>query len=293
MDLVNPFERPGQWYKANLHTHTTTSDGDLSPQERAQQYRDGGYDVLAITDHRKTNDLAGLSGDGFLVVSGMEAHPACPGSADPYHLVCLNVPHGFSVPEGSDANTQIGLVKQAGGEVIVAHPYWCGHHMKYLLPLDGLIGMEVYNATCSRIGKAFSSVHWDDLLEHGRVLPACACDDTHGGRDTFMGWTMVRCEELTVGSVMEALRTGCYYASCGPTIGDCRMVDGTVSVQCSPATEVHFICARSSGRSLYADDRDLIQQAEFRPNLSRQYVRVEVVDHRGRHAWTNPIVLTA
>lgn len=293
MNLVNPFERPGRWYRANLHTHTTTSDGEVSPAERARQYREKGYHVLAITDHGNTNDVAGLSTDDFLAVSGMETHPQCPGNGDPYHLVCLGIPHGFGFPEESDANTQIALVKAAGGEVIIAHPYWCGHNLNHLLPLDRAVGMEVYNATCSRIGKAFSSVQWDDLLAEGRALPGSACDDTHRGRDIFMGWTMLRCESLTLASVMDAVRTGCYYASCGPTIEDFRMTDGKVTVQCSPAAEVHFICARSSGLSLYADDGDLIQSADFTPSPGRKYVRVEIVDHRGRHAWTNPIVLPA
>ena len=39
------------WYKVNLHTHTTRSDGHVSPEEAARIYRDAGYDALAITDH--------------------------------------------------------------------------------------------------------------------------------------------------------------------------------------------------------------------------------------------------
>ena len=45
------FKNKGNWYKGNLHTHTTHSDGDLSPKEMAARYRDKGYDFLAITDH--------------------------------------------------------------------------------------------------------------------------------------------------------------------------------------------------------------------------------------------------
>lgn len=291
MQLTNPFDAPGLWYKANLHTHTTTSDGDTPIDERVRQYRDQRYQVLAITDHRATNDVSALSAEDFLVISGMEAHPPTPDGADPYHFVCLNVPHGFELPEDSDANTQIRLVKEAGGEVILAHPYWCGHNLTHLLPLEGHIGIEVYNATCSRIGKAYSSVHWDDLLASGRTVPASACDDTHYGRDIFMGWTMLKCESLTVDSVLAALRAGCYYATCGPTIADFRLRDGKAVLKCSPAAEVHFLCARSSGTSVYADDDDPIVHAEYEPNLSRKYVRAEVVDYHGRRAWTNPIVL--
>ena len=37
--------------KGNLHTHTSFSDGALSPGEAAEIYTDLGYDFLAITDH--------------------------------------------------------------------------------------------------------------------------------------------------------------------------------------------------------------------------------------------------
>jgi len=290
MQLTNPFESDGQWFKANLHTHTTTSDGEVSPAERVEQYRDQGYNVLAITDHGATNDLDGLSDDGFLAISGMEAHPACP-EGDSYHFALINVPLDFAIPEGTEANAVIQMTKDAGGETIVAHPYWCGHTLKHLLPLEGYVGMEVYNATCTRIGKGISSVHWDNLLDEGRIMPASACDDTHKGRDIFMGWTMIKAPELTADAIMDALRTGSYYASCGPTIHDWRMVDGKVTLRCSPAKEVHFHCARSSGWSLYQDDGAPIEEAEFAPNMSRRYVRAEVVDADGNRAWTNPFVL--
>ncbi len=291
MQLLNPFETDGQWFKANLHTHTTTSDGEKTPAERARQYRERGYRVLAITDHRATNDVTGLGADDFLVISGMEAHPFCAGHPDPYHFVCLNVPPGFEAPDELAPNETIRRVRAAGGEVIVAHPYWCGHTLQHLLPLEGVIGLEVYNATCSRIGKAYSSVHWDDLLDAGAALPASACDDTHRGRDIFMGWTMIKASELTLDAVMDALRRGCYYATCGPEIYDWRLADGRAVLKCSPAKEVHFLCARSSGMSLYQDDGPPIEAAEFAPNPARKYVRAEVIDAEGRHAWTNPLFL--
>ena len=37
--------------KGCLHTHTTCSDGKLSPQEVANEYESRGYDFIAFTDH--------------------------------------------------------------------------------------------------------------------------------------------------------------------------------------------------------------------------------------------------
>ena len=46
-----PFSKPGRFWKGNLHTHSTRSDGGLSPERVCQLYRDLGYDFLSITDH--------------------------------------------------------------------------------------------------------------------------------------------------------------------------------------------------------------------------------------------------
>lgn len=69
--IVNPYESV-DWstydtYKANLHAHTTASDGDVTLSDMVQAYYDAGYDILAITDHgvintgwrdeRKTNGI--------------------------------------------------------------------------------------------------------------------------------------------------------------------------------------------------------------------------------------------
>lgn len=291
MHLLNPFESEGNWYKANLHTHTTNSDGDQDPEARAAQYREHGYDILAITDHRLVTAIEGMSTPQFLVIRSLEAHPESPGDSGLYHFVCLNVPPAFEYDPETEANELVRQVRESGGETIFAHPYWCGHDVEDIMAVGDLIGVEVYNSTCTKIGKGDSSVIWDYLLDAGYVLPAVAVDDVHRGRDIFMGWTMVRAPELTVDAVMDALRAGCYYASCGPEILDFRSDDGVASIRCSPVSEIHFKCNRSCGRAHYADDGEPLTGARYEVPASARYVRAEVVDDRGRRAWTNPVVL--
>jgi len=265
--LINPFESNGRWFKANLHTHSTTSDGEATPQQRIEQSREHNYDVLALTDHRATN------------------------GGNCYHLVALNVPFGFEPEETDDANAYVRQIKDIGGDVLIAHPYWCGHNINHLMPLTGCIGLEVYNATCTRIGKGYSSVVWDDLLDAGNILPAVAVDDVHGGRDIFMGWTMIKAETLTLDAIMAALRTGCYYASSGPVIEDFRVQGDTVVVKCSPVVEIHFMSKRSQGRSFYTEPGATLTDAEREVSPELGYVRAEVLDAQGRRAWTNPLML--
>ncbi len=44
------------WWKGNLHTHTTGSDGDMYPEVVAEWYKSQGYNFLAITDHGRILD---------------------------------------------------------------------------------------------------------------------------------------------------------------------------------------------------------------------------------------------
>jgi hypothetical protein len=290
-DLINPFLQAGKWFKANFHTHTTVSDGNMSPEIRVQQYRDRGYHILAITDHEKTSDVSPFCDKDFLVISGMETHPPCRFEPDVFHLVCLNVPTGFSFPPDSDAETRIAMVKKAGGEVIFAHPYWNGFNINHLLTISGYIGIEVYNATATKIGKAVSSVQWDDLLTYGRHLPAMAVDDVHQGRDIFMGWTMIKAKTLTIRSVMSALRTGCYYSSCGPIIENFSIKNKIANLRCSSAVEIHFIAQKYLGKSFYINGEKELTCAEYEVPNDARYLRAEVVDRNGNRAWTNPIIL--
>jgi len=293
MAMTNPFEREGQWYKANLHSHTTTSDGIWSPDELVRLYREHGYQILALTDHGKTNDIGSYQADDFLVLQGMEPGAPCSiDGADSYHVVCLNIPDDFQMPTGLDAQGMIDLVRSAGGEVILAHPYWCGLTINGLRAVTGYIAIEVFNTTCMRFGgKGISSVLWDNMLNVGLVVPAVATDDCHHAGDPCKGWAMIKLQELSPGAVMEAVRTGCFYSSCGPTIEDFRVEQGVATLRCSPVMEAHFVCETWHGFSFRAEEGKSITSAECELRDGTRYVRAELVDEKGRRAWTNPIFL--
>ena len=62
---------PGlNWYKGNLHTHTTLSDGAHTPDEVIEIYRAKGYDFLALTDHRQLSMPETVR--GMLLTGGVE-----------------------------------------------------------------------------------------------------------------------------------------------------------------------------------------------------------------------------
>ena len=58
--VVGSFHEPAApTFKANLHCHSTHSDGKLSPQEVAELYAREGYQILCIADHTGNGDQDG------------------------------------------------------------------------------------------------------------------------------------------------------------------------------------------------------------------------------------------
>lgn len=58
------------WYKGNLHTHTTNSDGAYTPEETIALYKSKDYDFLALTDHWFHGE--GRQEENFLLLNGTE-----------------------------------------------------------------------------------------------------------------------------------------------------------------------------------------------------------------------------
>ena len=63
--------------------------------------------------------------------------------------------------------------------------------------------MEVYNATCTKIGKGFSSVHWDDLLSSGKVVSAVSKNASFLVAGEDAGSKLARARELGIAVISE------------------------------------------------------------------------------------------
>ena len=62
----------GQFYKVNLHCHTTISDGKLSPEEIKEAYKKKGYSAVAFTDHEVLIGHEDLCDEDFVALHGYE-----------------------------------------------------------------------------------------------------------------------------------------------------------------------------------------------------------------------------
>ncbi len=288
MNYRNPFQEPGQWYRGNTHSHSTESDGRLSISDRFAAYQDAGYDFLVLTDHRKVNYVDAHTSSDFLAISGSEVHPSNPYGGPTYHIVAINIHEAVNCAK-MHPNAVIDDIKEQGGEAVLCHPYWCGHTITDYLPLRGYFAVEVYNDTCMGIGKGFSEQSWDELLDKGGPVLGIASDDSHGTEhDCFHGWIMVKSQELTLNSIMEALRVGSFYSTLGPEIYDITLQDSKLHVKCTEAKSIVFKAERSRGRRFIPTNGELLTEATYPVSESTKYVRIEVTDETGNKAWSNP-----
>ena len=68
------FKNDKNLYKANLHCHTTLSDGECSPEEIKAMYKARGYSVVAYTDHNKLENHSYLNDSRFLALNACEVN---------------------------------------------------------------------------------------------------------------------------------------------------------------------------------------------------------------------------
>ena len=62
----------GNFYKANLHCHSTVSDGAFTPEQIKDIYKAAGYSVVAYSDHNVLIDHSELDDEDFLTLTAVE-----------------------------------------------------------------------------------------------------------------------------------------------------------------------------------------------------------------------------
>jgi len=286
---TSPFSLPGNWFKGNLHTHTTQSDGMLTPEQAIEWYEEQGYDFLALSDHWVLTPGKRVS-PSFITITGCELHG--PG----YHMLTL----GLSlVPDQELAESPQSLttaVIEAGGLAFFAHPYWMGQTSADIANVQGISGIEVFNSVCQKMdGLGYARVQWDELLAQGLQLTGLAVDDVHWKHDAQgQGFIMVRAERLEEPLILDAIRQGHFYASTGPNILDLRVIrlaDGqpALRVHCSPCHAITFYADGPKGHRFEALEGEMLDSAVYPIKAEQVYLRVECQDASGGVAWSNPL----
>jgi hypothetical protein len=306
-----PFDKPGRFWKGNLHTHSTRSDGHLGPAETVAWYRDNGYDFVALTDHcigrfgNPVTDTTSFRGDDFTTLIGAELHAPRTAVGNLWHLVAAGLPLDFarSAP-GETASQLAARAAAAGAFVVVAHPAYYGLTVSDIDTIEAAHALEIYNGASALAYEMGDSGHiLDVLISRGRRIDACATDDAHfeyaDYPDHGLGWVQVRAERNEPGALVTALRAGYFYASEGPELVDVSIDGDEVRVASSPVMKVivsgggeRYECRYGLGLTETRVPLETFHNGghEVDPRLGA-YLRITIVDAQGKRAWTNPIWL--
>lgn len=172
--------------KGALHTHTTCSDGRLTPLEVLRAYRDLGYDFVALTDHDflvKPDAYAALPDrfEDMLVFKGVEKTVFARG------YVHVNV-----IP-GREETLHV-----------FNHPAEYGYSVAQLLERIALVQQNMPLHAIEVTAKGFYTPEYD--IE-SLALPKVASDDSHTRDMCGRAWITVQAEREH-DAVLRAIKAG-------------------------------------------------------------------------------------
>jgi len=214
MYLISPHKKQ---FKANLHSHSTFSDGKLSPEQLKAAYKENGYQILAITDHEYPQDFTRMSEEDFLMLTGYEAYvrPDPNFTYDKYQSeIHMNLfardPHNVKMicytpistkylkdPQALAAVPMVGsqrtreytveyinefieTARENGYLVSYNHPVWSMESHERILQYEGLFSMEMTNYSSYLVN---SIEHcgdlYDKILQAGKRMFVHGADDNH------------------------------------------------------------------------------------------------------------------
>ena len=209
----------GNFYKANLHCHTTISDGQFTPAEVKEAYMSRGYSIVAYTDHSAFVQHHELTDENFLALGGFEvqiydltwshsrtrqtAH-ICSIALDPEtvnqpcyhkhwytpdrvrHLISYDPakPDYIQVYSGDGVTDFITRTRAEGFFVTYNHPTWSLESYPEYSGYRNMNAMEICNYSSFAAGfYEYNPRVYDDLLRLGNRIYCIGGDDNHNEGD--------------------------------------------------------------------------------------------------------------
>jgi len=311
-----------QYFKANLHTHTTITEGTWTPEQVKENYKAQGYQVVAFTDHYVCVPHPELDDAQFLALTGYElmsqlspdgkvyhfnffakerdnrwqiVQPGYAEMAKAWHAVYDKIEELFYNIDR--VNEVIQKANEKGFLVSYNHPQWSLQNYPDYAGLKNLWGIEVYNSYCSKQGYEDNhAIIYQDLLKLNNRLYPLATDDLHEASRAFGGWIMIGAAELSYPSVMEALEKGDFYATTGPNIYSLYVEDTILHISCSEAVRISMLTNGRMNEQVAAKNGEPLTEATFHltdwweaakeNNHANAFVRFAVTDAHGHTAYT-------
>lgn len=220
---IEYFAENGNRFKANLHCHTTFSDGAKTPAEIKEIYRKEGYNIVAYSDHNVLADHSELNDENFLAMLAIEVDVYQVYGVDRlpcYHInffpkksgqtavPCYNplhIRHGAMIEKLRQKQAHIGgddyvrrydnvqeivdAYRDAGFLVMLNHPTWSLQHAADFARVEGAFAMELYNHSSYLEGyDEINTRVWDELLMDDKRIFGTATDDNHNHNPNTPRW---------------------------------------------------------------------------------------------------------
>jgi hypothetical protein len=279
---VDPYAVPGDFRKAQLHCHTTHSDGAHTPRTLLERYRAAGYAFVVFTDHDRVTACDDLTDATFLALPGVETTIVRPFPPLGPHMGRLAAPGSL---HARGAQGCIDATLEAGGIVSLHHPSWTGNLWTGEWRLPEMIALRGYHLI--EISNHHSRTE-EDIRRWTAVLRArgstsqvgaAATDDLHRDRDFNTGWVMVKTLDVTPESFLTAVRGLALYASTGPE-AEFGGRDGVIACR-TDASRIRFLDAADRVRHEAGGP-----EADYALRGDEGFVRVECLSRSGRTAWS-------
>lgn len=314
------------YYKANLHCHSTVSDGGKTPEELKEMYMQHGYSVIAYTDHNVLIGHNELTEVDFVALNGYEIDVneegrgrgvktchLCLVAIKPDNLtqVCYhrdkylfgqaqNYRNRIKFDETKPdfereytpecINEIISEGRKNGFFVTYNHPSWSLETLDEYGKYKGMNAMEICNYGCVESGyNDYNEKEYDEMLRGGEKIFCVSTDDNHNGRkDSFGGFTVINADKLEYCTITDALEKGSFYASQAPEIYELWYEDGKIGIECSGAASVVLSTGVRRCEVVYSSELGKpVESAVFSVEPDDVYVRITVTDFSGKHANTN------
>lgn len=312
-------------YKANLHCHSTDSDGQKTPERLKEDYMRRGYSVLAYTDHGYMRNREILNDENFVAISGYE-NSVCDGgnwiNCKAYHLNFYSPSPSLTGMTGvvksfvdyyarnkseaekaaspvlryckdeysvENINRMIREANERGFLVVYNHPVWSRHDGADYLKLQGLCGMEIYNHGCYVAGYEEDDGYiYDQMLRSGQKLYCFANDDNHNegnDADSYGGFNVLYPKKLDYDSVFACMKNGDLYASTGAYFRGIAVVNDKVYVGAESAAYIRFTTNGRYSKIIRANGSP-VYEAFFDLNEDIEYFRITVKTADGKKAYS-------
>jgi predicted metal-dependent phosphoesterase TrpH len=222
----------GKWYKGDLHTHSTHSDGDSPVADVIASAESLGFDFFALTDH--DTSMVGnpthwsdpdYHSEEMVLLYGVEWTSAL-GHANVWASAPFSYHELWKANQAHDAHAAMQAAHAQGALFSINHPaaFLCcpWEYDSY----HGADSIEVWNSMYRFPNFSQWTVHriWDDLLKDGRRIPAVGGSDAHHlveWQSEFFGHgnptTWVYADEHTAEGILAGIKSGHVTISYAPS----------------------------------------------------------------------------